>query len=323
MHFNGFLLFFLGFAGTILADSVDNLLSRYNRPFTLLSIGKNVGYFVAEKSPCYLESTFVILEKAPGNEKILSSQKNVIWMNHKLLFSEVQDLTSCEHVDILLLSNSLPMFCPNWDKALKLFQRMAHRVIVQLPNEQTEYLDPMHTYLLQQSVEVYKEGSLISYILESHNPFHLAKTTLIHPRKMRWSYEIYCDYSQKYLKKVRPHWTVTNPWIPGINMMTFLIYNGTIPSRSQILAHLPLDPQHNDWVPNNMIVQGSDILLIDKEDPVSGAVIPDGGERFRNMEAKLRTFISTTANLSPPKVRENFISIYNWGKYFDQTEIEE
>jgi hypothetical protein len=303
-----------------MANVVDEVLDRYNRPFTLLAIGKETGLVVAKMASSHPESTFIILDQTPGNENALSSQANTIWMNHKPLFSELQNLASCEHVDVLLLSNSLPMFYPNWNEALQVFQQMAHVVIVQLPKQQTDLLN----YLSQlPNGEAYEEASSISYVLEGKNLFRLAKTTLIHPRKRRWSYEIYCDYNQKYLKKIRPNWTATNPWLPGINMMTFLIYNGAIPSRSQILTHLPIDQEHSDWVPNNMIVQGDHILLIDKGDPASTPMVPDGGKRFRDMEAKVRAFISTTANLSPSQVREKFISIYNWGKYFDQIEIEE
>gem|GEM_PF-5087412 len=314
----GFLIFST-FAG--MADDIDQLLDRYNRPFTLLAIGEDVGLSVAKKAPLYPESTFAILDEKPGSENLLSSLENTVWMKHRLLFCEAKELASCEHVDILLLFHSLPMFCPNWQEALQIFQQMAHVVVVQLPKGE---LDTMHNYLAQLSDgKVDEEASSVSYVLEGKAPFRLAKTTLIHPRKRRWSYEIYCDYSQKYLKKIRPNWTASSPWFPGINMMTFLLYNGTIPSRDQVLIHLPLDQEHSDWVPNNMIVQGDRILLIDKDDPVSTPVTADGGKRFRDMEAKMRAWISTTPNLSPSQVRESFISIYNWGKYFDQTEIEE
>lgn len=316
--------FFFSFAvSTCMASDLDPLLSLYNRPFTLLAIGKDVGHLVGEKAPSYKESTFVILEESPGNEEVLSLQENVIWMNHKLLLSELKDFASCEHVDILWLSNSLPMFSSNWQEALELFQQMAHRIALELPKGRSEELDTMHAYLSQASRKIYDEGSSVTYVLENAPFFRLGKTTLVHPRKRRRLYEIYCDENEKYLKKVSPTWSSTNEWLPGINMMTFLIYNGTIPSRSYILAHLPIDKQHSDWLANNMIIQGHSVVLIDKDDPLSAPVGAGDEERFRDLETKLSAFIATTLNLSPSQVRERFISIYNWGTYFDQIEIEE
>ncbi len=58
-------------------------------------------------------------------------------------------------------------------------------------------------------------------------------------------------------------------WLPGINLMTFKMLNGKIPSFEQLenevirLFKVP----HVDWMPNNMIVQGNNVSLIDFEDP--------------------------------------------------------
>ena len=308
---------------------VGKVLSKYTRPFTLLGMGKDVDLLVENKSQSYPDSVFVLFDKMPRNEQGLSSLKNIIWLNHQLLFKEAKDLASCEHVDVLLLFNPLHMFASRWKKALSALRQMAHVIIIQLPkNGESEIesvpLKVMHTYLSQLSGVVIVEGaSSIYYILEGKEPFPLIKTTLIHPKKRRWSYEIYCDYTHKNLKKLRPNWVSLNPWFPGINMMTYLMFNGTIPSRDQVLENLPLDPEHTDWLPNNMVVQGRNVLLIDKNDPISGSIEPDGGERFSRLKADISEFILKTRNLPPQEVRKAFISIYNWGDYFDQTEIEE
>ncbi len=279
------------------ANPIDAVLAKYERAFTFLGLGQNIGFTIENSALSYPDSVFITLDKNPGNIENLALLNNAVWLNHELSFQEAKALASCEHVDVLLLQDILPTFGENWQEALAVFQTMAHVVIVSSAN----------TY----------------YVLEGKEPFPLMKTTLIHPKKRRWSYETYCSYTDKYLKKHRPNWIGTSPWFPGINMMTYLMFNGAIPSRIQILENIPIDHEHDDWVPNNMIVQGSTILLIDKDDPASTPLTDDGGERIRRLDANARKFITTTSGMSPKQVRETFISIYNLGNCLDQDEIEE
>jgi hypothetical protein len=289
---------------------IEEVLVKYERPFTFLGIGEKTALYVDHLAPLHPDSTFVVLDKTAGN----MSLENIVWLNHQLQFHEAQALSACEHVDVLLLSDSLLAFGDRWKEALQAFQKMAHVVIIEMSEN-----EEVHSYLCQANAS----NPTNYYVLEGQEPFSLIKTTMIHPKKTRWKYEIYCDYKRKYLKKIRPNWTADTPWFPGINLMTYLMFNGTVPTRHQILANMPIDQKHSDWVTNNMIVQGNTIILIDKDDPVSTPVIEDGGKRFRNLQKKAKNFILTTQNMSPSQVRETFISIYNWGTYFDRTEIDE
>jgi hypothetical protein len=307
---------------------IEEILNRYERPFTLLGIGEDMGSVVEKKALDYPESTFVVLDGSLENANTLSSLPNILWLNHQLLCQEARDLASCEHVDVLLLLNCLHMFSEEWREALHFLKQMAHIVIVELPkqvwNRENLLLKAMHRHLSHFSnVAINETASAAFYILENKEPFRLIRTTFIHPRKLNRSYEIYCDYTQKYLKKIRPNWATTTPWFPGINMMTYLLFNGTVPSRSQVLAHLPLDQEHSDWIINNMIIQGNEILLIDRDDPTSTPIQPDEGKRFRSLEECAKEFILTTPGMSPIQVKEAFISIYKWENYFDKDEIEE
>lgn len=310
---------------------VHEVLLEYQRPFTLLGIGQEIDTIIRKGIVRYPDSVFVVLDKSLENKSSFASRKNTLWLNHQLNYQEIQNLASCEHVDFLLLTRPLYTFEAEWRSVLKTFQKMAHRILIKLSKElqisdriSSLDLQLIHKHLSQIAYKVVSENSSsIYYLLEGETPFYLVKTTLIHPRKIRWGYEIQCDYNQKYLKKLRPNWSSISSWIPGINMMTYLMFNGAIPSRPKIIECLPMDSEHTDWVPNNMVIQGSKVILIDKDDPVSAPISPDGGERVHRLETKAKEFILKTPNMTPKQVRESFISIYNWGTYFDQIEIDE
>ena len=68
-------------------------------------------------------------------------------------------------------------------------------------------------------------------------------------------------------------------WIPGINLLTFKMCQGAYPTPEMLKEELSVirDPSHNDWMINNMIVQGNKIELIDYNDPTHNPGGPGGG----------------------------------------------
>jgi len=66
---------------------------------------------------------------------------------------------------------------------------------------------------------------------------------------------------------VAPFNKSTVSWKPGINLITYLCLNGRYPDRNNLVQSIAIDRDHSDWMPNNMIVQGNKITLIDKGDP--------------------------------------------------------
>jgi hypothetical protein len=71
----------------------------------------------------------------------------------------------------------------------------------------------------------------------------------------------------KHLTKPRDTKRVTE-WVPGINLITYKMYQGTYPLHGTIkqeierLSHM----KHADWQLNNIIVQGKKCTMIDVED---------------------------------------------------------
>lgn len=254
---------------------LDEVCKRYNRPFTLLSLGEEN---ISELANAYPESVFIVFGgKVQGD--------NVIVFNHQVSSDELRMLASCEHVDIALLPKER-------FEDLEVLKKMSHIVVC-------------------------------GEVIEGTKPFRLEQTTLIHPKKLRRAYDVFCDYDHKLLRKTRPDLVEEIAWEPGINLMTYVLFNGVFPSRQEIITNIPVDHCHRDLVPNNMILQGKKVILIDGDDPTSAKVRADGGARFRNFKRAVDQVLLETEGLNFKEARQKILSIYGWEKYFEQTEIDE
>ncbi len=292
------------------ADLFEEVLSRYERPFTCLEMGSDAGAPSIEKAPFYPESVFIAFQ----GFKCARGPKNFISLNHRLTAKEIHALSLCEHVDVIFLRNPLEFFGGQAVEVISALQKMSHVLLLELPRGQD----------FSGCFDIKKEGLFSTfYLLEQMGPFTLEKTTLIHPRKLRRFYEIVCDYRLKYLKKSGVTWSSESLWLPGINLMTYLLFNGDFPSRGDVVMNLPEDPIHSDSLPNNMVIQGEKIVFIDKEDPSTRPPIQDGGHRLCLLRGRARKLIFSTAGLSPEQVRQAFSSIYHLGNYFDCEEVDE
>jgi hypothetical protein len=116
------------------------------------------------------------------------------------------------------------------------------------------------------------------YLLESEKK-SLERKHWLAPKTSE-QYIITSNYEAKTITKRPPHAERMKvyDWKPGINLITYLMYNGAYPSREKLERAIRdiQDPTHNDWTVNNMILQGNRLSLIDWDDPVHGL---SGGRR--------------------------------------------
>jgi len=91
-------------------------------------------------------------------------------------------------------------------------------------------------------------------------------------------------------------------WEPGINLVTFLMYDGAYPTRKEIKIALKTlkNRIHNDWTVNNMILQGKKLKLVDWNDPVHDLA------RGRRYSRKLFKAHLHLLDLKDPKEIENY-----------------
>jgi len=273
---------------------LEEILGRYTRDVTILEIGeRSRGFAVCQIAGCYPDSVFIIMGKDQADfvEEIREKDfaNNLIWLNRLPTSENIQTLSLSEHFDIIILNYLNYISHEEWEKLALLCQEMSHHVIINPRDEEGKSPE----------------------ILENHLPFSLIKRTCIHPRTIRRSFTLHFDYDRISLIKVKPpyvdQWTT---WKPGINLITFLVFNGHYPDRSSILLNLPLDFEHRDWMPNNMIIQGKNIELIDKGDPANEPGGTGGCRLCKNELIHTKQLILESWDKTAEVVKKIFCSIY-------------
>ncbi len=318
-------------------EIVNSVFRKYSRPFSVLDIGAAQGYFSFRGAKEYPNSVFVMLEGSNPSYPMISEQlsslcdlnsevDNVIWLNRSIDPADLKKISSCEHFDVILLLNILHWFPSDWQRIIESCNKMAHVVIIEvppleegsLPEEQIQVRSGIHQYLCKRAsqkingVPRHRSPHLNTtyYICENDKEFYLEKTTLLHPAYGDRKHSIRCNYDSKKLFKcdvIPPYIEYNSNWIPGINLLTFLMMNGSWPTRSSIIKFLPYDNTHMDWMPNNMVLSGNKLNLIDKNDKKNEKNgIAGASEYSSNLKKLIEDFILSTENKSQSTVEEKF-----------------
>lgn len=315
---------------------VNSIFSRFHRPITVLDIGSAQGYFSFRGAETYPKSVFVMLEGSNPAYPLISKQvssicglnshlDNVIWFDMPIIPEKVHALSSCEHFDVILLLNILHWFPNDWKTLLDAALKMSQVTVFELPPWEENLPKTVkdlrfniHCYLSSIAQEVvegvprHNDMSLHTrfYIVENGNHFLIEKNSLLHPLNKKRRHVISCDYKNKTIQKedcAPPFNSYVKDWIPGVNLITYLMFNGAFPSRVNIAHYVPVDIGHKDWMPNNMIVQGKHIFLIDKNDPQNETgEITDVNLYSQNRKQSLEYFILHTQNASWNEIEQAF-----------------
>ena len=106
---------------------------------------------------------------------------------------------------------------------------------------------------------------------------YLIKTNKIKLLRYSWlsalnkkEHTIQSTFTEKKLTKIgKSGKSIISDWAPGINLVTYKMYYGAYPSKDCVkdLCKSLSTIQNNDWLPNNMILQGKKLLMIDINDP--------------------------------------------------------
>lgn len=225
------------------SSQFDDVASKYSRDITVLDIGEAPVDLIHKNAANYPKSVFVVLGE---NQEKKELPQNVIWLNHAPTLDDLQRLSLSEHFDVINLHSKIS---DDFEQVISLCLHMSQHVIV---------------------------NSAQPYVLENNkSTFAIIKRSLVHPRTILRKFAVHYDYYEKYLVKVRPPYAdQKSTWKPGINLMTYLSFNGSYPDRESVNANLPLDFTHLDWMPNNMVLQGEKIVLVDTDDPANRAAVP-------------------------------------------------
>ena len=238
-----FLFFFmLLFVKSYSSSQIEDLLLQFERPFTMITIGNDINTTL-KAAALYPDSVFILTE-----EKGIYSLSNLIILSKKIKPDDIRILSQCEDFDVVYVPNLTKTFGQQDLDVFKDLVNLGQYIFISSGDENV-FLKTEKNYLLRKT-----------WIRDLHS---------------EKSHFIYSTLKEKKLFKSNKALlgnTIVSAWNPGINLITFKMLEGIYPTKKTIvdqLTSLRTTP-HNDWVINNMILQGSNILLIDFDDPRRG-----------------------------------------------------
>ncbi len=120
-------------------DAIKPILDQYDRPFTVVDIGANNGYFSLRIAEDY-DATAVMIDFTDRLEKICTlntNLDNIIYLKKQLCTEDLKLLNQKEHFDVLIMFHVLHHIQSpdNWEDFLVELFKLADHVIIQTPPE--------------------------------------------------------------------------------------------------------------------------------------------------------------------------------------------
>ncbi len=274
---------------------IQKVLDQYKRPFTMLDLGARQGYFSFRTAHDY-ESVCVMIEgnhlhypragtQLLGLCKANDQLENIVFLNKPIAVEDLRRMSECEAFDVVLAFNVIHSFgMETWEDLADTILGLGDITIIETPpqdpdlgEETNAFRKKIENYLLSKNGKVigqvpsFSSPAIMSniYVIEAEKK-HISRKTWIRKPGEALAYEIHSNYKEKFIKKVyASQQEEVSTWIPGINLITFKMYNGAYPTKEKLKASiekLAKEP-HSDWRAGNMVVQGSSLSLIDKTDP--------------------------------------------------------
>lgn len=306
----------------------DFLFKKFNRPFTLIDLGAAQGYFSLNAAYKY-NCCSVMVE---GNNHYANFLKYLCEKNdqvpakillHKQIDSHfLQLLSRGEHFDVVLALNVLHHLGQDWQECLDHILNLGEHIIIETPSGKDKgacgiynadiekYLNEIgaqiigrfsrHTDSMNNGIMYYiyrkKETVVQKYLLDFYwlgpKNSYLIDSTLDYKKFTKF------DNIQNIL--------VSRDWHSGINFVTFKIFNGIYPDTKwcQDYINQVFDHFHQDFMPWNLILNGSNMYLIDGEERTE--VCPNYGldvclkfNEFYNSSSKAEIFFGNLMNWLP------------------------
>ena len=251
------------------AGKLDELLTLYKRPITVLEITSSQIAYVPTITRRYKA---VGIELCDDKRAVQAVEKNIerydslVLLNpNELTLLQLRNLTECEHFDVVIIHDLNLLQTAHSQTFLDIACKLGNYIVVQAPNAWWGTI-----------AEATKERALFVETVGQNQAycFQQEKRTL---RKSRWDvsptslssqphYAIESTFEVKHL--IKGSKKKVSPWIPGINLITGIMLNMRFPDnhylRESIKAFRAI--KHNDLVLGNMILQGKKLTLIDFAD---------------------------------------------------------
>jgi SAM-dependent methyltransferase len=277
---------------------IADVLKRYTRPFTMLDIGASQGYYSFRAAHDY-DCVCVMIEGNNDYYPMIGQQlleichanrslNNLVLLQKPIIPEDLARLSECESFDVVLALNVIHWFGDKWKEVASSILDLGDRVIIETPPEEEFIKDSLNEQRHQIQEFLSAKGAELLAEVPRHtsslrSPVYLYENPKTSLRRRHWLAPEASgahlmirstDTQRNVAKPSGDHGELrTHEWIPGINLMTYLMYNGGYPSRAVLMAELKrladLSGQ-SDWGADNVIVQGSRLALIERHCPGIG-----------------------------------------------------
>ena len=288
---------------SIYYEKIRKVLQKYKRPITVLEIGTT-----SIRYACAIASEFNALCVALPEQdsaaiaraiRARGTQKIVVLNPCSVSLASLETLGRCEHFDIVIVHDSDKLFTEAFSESYTVCRDLGDFVFIDIARTLCDH----HT-------ESIVASSKSRCLLMSHKPkehLDIARYTQYRkPPHYGSPYRIKSTFEEKWFYKGTFDTKV--PWVPGINLITFVMLKGIYPTDSMIKDQFKTmeqrSPYHNDLVFENIIVQGEKLVPIDFNDKRRNASMKKclkcaiqafnmSNNRFKNPEKFIRDYYKT------------------------------
>lgn len=269
-----FFIVYISYAAAYVEEATEYIktfLTQYSRPITFLELGvesRYTGALAAQRDAVgVMYSMRASVGKMIAHKLAATQLSNIVVLNSDQFGThELETIGRCEHFDVSIIdeetflgfsiAQALPhllhlgdyLFCivsaETAELILKTAQEMAIAVIID---------------------DIANSNKKICRCDSLKKGLDIARWNMYGVHSSNYTrYTICSSFSSKTLRKSSTH----TPWIPGINMVTFIGCRGILPTDDDIMRMINRMKkiEHNDLVLGNMIVQGNTLALIDFDD---------------------------------------------------------
>ncbi|HEY7822240.1 MAG TPA: class I SAM-dependent methyltransferase [Acidimicrobiia bacterium] len=266
-------------------EMIAGVARLFNRPFTVLDIGANLGYFslrLAEDFDCtvlaleghYSSWLREVLDKN-GNDRVISVSRTAT-------LDDLRTLADVEHFDLTLALSVTHHVGASYSDVLRQVRRMGMTTILELPTERNAcgQVSVQQTFIPEDG-EVMGYGK--SHLGGKERPLVLVEDSKTRLERAYWNTPMNdCDVEVQadYDRKVKLQRGVESEWHRGINLQTWLSMGPSWPSKAAVLekvaAARPTE-KHGDLRPHNVILQGDSAVFVDAMDPRRSVTSDEAG----------------------------------------------
>lgn len=259
------------------------ILDKFSRPFTFLDIGASEGFFSFKTAYDFRYSTGVMIEGGYSYtnahdlfpDKLLKLCKqntalnNIIFLKKQVTIAELEELSKCEHFDVVFVFNVLHHFKNNWKEAVDTILKLGTHIIIELPDyapiKLQDYIANKAPTILGIFKHSINNNSIATMRYYYNNKTNFLSRAYGYEKKENYIYNIENDFVKKELLKINENKQIISKknWIPGINLCTFKLLNGVWPNKKILTeSWRSLSITNNNILPWDIIIQGENLQIL-------------------------------------------------------------